>query len=99
MATRLARASHHDVLGIKHDATDVEIRKAYLRLALKHHPDKAGNIELFRSISEAYLALCKANCRATHVAHHYSHPINTIIFLTKALRSCTRHFSKTLGAI
>lgn len=32
--------TYYDLLGINTDATDVEIKKAYRKMAIKHHPDK-----------------------------------------------------------
>lgn len=46
-----------NVLGISCDANKETIKKAYHKLALKHHPDKGGNAELFREVSEAYKLL------------------------------------------
>lgn len=34
----------YKVLGITADATDEEVRKAYRKMALKHHPDKVANL-------------------------------------------------------
>ena len=45
------------VLGVPKGATPAAIRKAYLRLALKTHPDKGGDVEAFRQLQEAYEAL------------------------------------------
>lgn len=33
------------VLGVAKDADESEIKKAYRKMALKHHPDKGGDIE------------------------------------------------------
>lgn len=45
------------VLGISNDAEKETIKKAYHKLALKHHPDKGGDTEAFREVSEAYRVL------------------------------------------
>lgn len=47
--------THYDVLGIKPDCSQEEIKKAYRKLSIKYHPDKCGKMtEEYRSISEAY---------------------------------------------
>lgn len=45
------------VLGVEPGATPEEIKKAYKKLALKHHPDRGGDPEEFKKISAAYEAL------------------------------------------
>ncbi|KAF5100387.1 hypothetical protein DV451_002614 [Geotrichum candidum] len=51
---------YYEVLGVARDATTAEIRKAYRKLALSHHPDKVpeeGRVEAeskFKEISQAY---------------------------------------------
>ncbi len=45
------------VLGVSDDVEKDTIKKAYHKLALKHHPDKGGNAETFREVSEAYKLL------------------------------------------
>jgi molecular chaperone DnaJ len=44
----------YDVLGVKKESSQDEIKKAYRKLAVEHHPDKGGNEETFKKISEAY---------------------------------------------
>ena len=47
----------YDTLGVSKTATDDEIKKAYRKLAIKHHPDKnpgKENEEKFKEISKAY---------------------------------------------
>ncbi|KAJ8611501.1 hypothetical protein CTAYLR_010485 [Chrysophaeum taylorii] len=48
---------HYEVLGVSAGCSDAEIKKAYRRLALKEHPDKGGDPERFKRISEAYAVL------------------------------------------
>ena len=59
---------YYKILGIKKDATDGEIKKAYRKLALKCHPDKNPNNreeaeEKFKKINEAYSVLSDKNKR------------------------------------
>lgn len=48
----------HEVLGIKHGASSEEIKRAYRKLSLQHHPDKNGeskeSTEMFQKITDAY---------------------------------------------
>jgi DnaJ family protein A protein 2 len=44
----------YKVLGCKKEATQEELKKAYRKLAVKHHPDKGGDPETFKEISAAY---------------------------------------------
>ncbi|KAH3764021.1 heat shock protein DnaJ family protein [Pelomyxa schiedti] len=48
------RTKYYDVLGVKPDATEAEIKKAYRQLVPTHHPDKGGDPEKFQEISNAY---------------------------------------------
>lgn len=47
----------YDTLNLKRGATDIEIKKAYKRSALEHHPDKGGSDEMFQEVAEAYQVL------------------------------------------
>jgi curved DNA-binding protein CbpA len=61
MATRAPSEDYYEVLGLRPEAAETEIRKAYRRLALRWHPDRnPGNghaEESFKEISEAYAVL------------------------------------------
>ena len=49
---------YYKILGIKRDASEEEIKKAFRKLAHAHHPDKAGGDEAkFKEASEAYTVL------------------------------------------
>ncbi len=57
---------YYDTLGVKADATDAEIKRAYRKMARKFHPDvskEAGAEEKFKSVNEAYEALKDAERR------------------------------------
>ena len=56
-------SSYYDILGVNQTASEQEIKKAYRKLAVKHHPDKGGNEEKFKEISSAYEVLCDKNKR------------------------------------
>ncbi len=58
---------HYSILGIARDASADEIKKAYRRLAHKHHPDKkGGDEEKFKEINEAYQVLSNKEKRAQY---------------------------------
>jgi curved DNA-binding protein CbpA len=44
----------YKVLGVTKLATQKEIKSAFYKLSLKHHPDKGGNEELFELITNSY---------------------------------------------
>ena len=42
---------YYDLIGVEKDATFDQIKKAYRKLAIKHHPDKGGDPEKFKEIT------------------------------------------------
>lgn len=53
----MAKRDYYEILGLNKNASDDEIKKAYRRLAVKHHPDQGGSEEQFKEIAEAYEVL------------------------------------------
>ncbi|MDO8554385.1 MAG: molecular chaperone DnaJ [Candidatus Micrarchaeota archaeon] len=60
------KKDYYDLLGVTKTSTPDEIKKAYRKLAMEHHPDKGGNAEKFKEISEAYAALSDEQKRKTY---------------------------------
>src|SRR5258705_1768353 len=60
---------YYAALGVQRDASADEIKKAYRKLAQKHHPDvsrEKGAEEKFKEIAEAYQTLKDAQKRAAY---------------------------------
>ena len=53
----MAQKTFYDVLGVKRDASEKEIKSAFRKLAQKYHPDAGGDENKFKEISEAYETL------------------------------------------
>lgn len=54
----MSKRDYYETLGVGKNASDDEIKKAFRKLAVKHHPDKEGGDEAkFKEINEAYEVL------------------------------------------
>jgi len=68
----MAKRDYYEILGVAKNASDEDIKKAYRKLAMKHHPDrnqgdnsKAAE-ERFKEAKEAYEMLSDAQKRAAY---------------------------------
>ncbi|KAF9186967.1 hypothetical protein BGZ51_009851 [Haplosporangium sp. Z 767] len=71
-AIRSSGGDFYKVLGIKKDATEIEIKKAYRKVALQMHPDKngaPGADEAFKIVSKAFTVLSDSQKRAIFDQH------------------------------
>jgi molecular chaperone DnaJ len=66
----MAKKDYYETLGVARNASEADIKKAYRKLAMKHHPDRnAGdkNAEnMFKAVSEAYEILSNGQKRAAY---------------------------------
>ena len=65
-----AQRDYYEVLGVARNASSEELKKAYKKLALKHHPDRnpddADAVAKFKEAAEAFEVLSDADKRARY---------------------------------
>ncbi len=68
----MSKRDYYEVLGVNKNASEADLKKAYRRLAMKHHPDRntgdeaAVAEEKFKEAKEAYEILSDAQKRAAY---------------------------------
>jgi molecular chaperone DnaJ len=72
----VAKRDYYEVLGVGRSAGEAELKSAYRKLALKHHPDRNPNNpeaeEKFKEAAEAYSVLTDADKRRTYDAYGHA---------------------------
>ena len=74
----MAKRDYYEVLGIPKNGTDEDIKKAYRKLAMKHHPDRnqgdgaKKSEEKFKEAKEAYEMLSDPQKRAAYDQHGHA---------------------------
>lgn len=56
----------YDLLEVSPDASDADLKKAYRKKALRLHPDKGGDPELFKEVTHAYEVLSDSQKRSIY---------------------------------
>jgi molecular chaperone DnaJ len=59
----MAKRDYYEVLGVGKTSNADEIKKAYRKAAVEHHPDRGGNEEKFKELNEAYEVLSNPDKR------------------------------------
>ena len=66
----MSKRDYYEILGISKSASATEIKKAYRKAAVEHHPDKNPDDpqaeERFKEVGEAYEILCNEEKRAAY---------------------------------
>jgi molecular chaperone DnaJ len=68
----MAKRDYYEILGVAKNASEEEIKKAYRKLAMKHHPDRnqgdgaKGSEDKFKEAKEAYEMLSDSQKRAAY---------------------------------
>lgn len=66
----MSKRDYYEILAVNKNASDAELKKAFKRLAMKHHPDRnpddKGAEEKFKEAKEAYEVLSDAQKRAAY---------------------------------
>jgi len=70
----MSKRDYYDVLGIQKNASADEIKKSYRKLAKEHHPDRGGDEQKFKEISEAYETLSDSGKKANYDKFGHSSP-------------------------
>jgi molecular chaperone DnaJ len=72
----MSKRDYYETLGVSRDASEEDLKKAYRRCAMKHHPDRNPDdtvaLEAFKDCKEAYEVLSDASKRRLYDAHGHA---------------------------
>ncbi|UZJ53250.1 hypothetical protein CBS101457_002570 [Exobasidium rhododendri] len=89
---KIADMEYYNLLGVAGNVTDLDLKKAYRRAAIKNHPDKGGDEEVFKIIGEAYRVLSDNNLRADYDRYGKKKPTDEV-----GLKEATDMFGSLFG--
>jgi len=89
---KVADMEFYDLLGVPANATDLDLKKAYRKAAIRNHPDKGGDEETFKMVGEAYRVLSDNNLRADYDKHGKKKPKDEV-----GIKEATDMFGNIFG--
>ena len=70
--------NYYKILELNNNCSEDDIKKQYKILAMKYHPDKGGDEEKFKDVSEAYQVLIDSNKR-TNYNNNINNELNSVV--------------------
>ncbi|WFD20324.1 hypothetical protein MCAP1_002568 [Malassezia caprae] len=89
---KIVDMEYYELLQVRGDATELELKKAYRKAAIRNHPDKGGDEETFKLIGEAYRVLSDSNLRADYDRYGKKKPTEEV-----GLKEATEMFGQLFG--
>ncbi|WFD28042.1 hypothetical protein MNAN1_003050 [Malassezia nana] len=89
---KIVDMEYYELLQVRGDATELDLKKAYRKAAIRNHPDKGGDEETFKLIGEAYRVLSDSNLRADYDRYGKKKPTEEV-----GLKEATEMFGQLFG--
>ena len=70
----MSKRDYYEVLGISKPSNQEEIKKAYRKKSMEHHPDKGGKEDDFKEIAEAYETLSDSKKKESYDVYGHNTP-------------------------
>lgn len=77
--------NHYQTLGLMPGARFEEVKSAFRKLAVQHHPDKGGDSLLFSAVQQAFSILSDAKKRAEYDLSLKQRPVHDIFESAKKI--------------